>query len=105
LATFVGFANPSNANLPLAVVDSNNTWSMYGKEVLESDSAPALGAGLYSVGFGDIKQAYAVGIHRQTSILRDPYTCPPYIRFYSLARLGGTAWNYQAFQLMRCATV
>ena len=105
LSTFVGFALPSNANVPLCTVDGNGVWSMYGKQVLESDSAPALGAGNYAVGFGDIKQGYAVGIHRNTTILRDPYTAVPKVRFYSLARLGGTAWNYQSFQLMRCATV
>ncbi len=105
LATFVGFALPSNANVPLCTVDGNGVWSMYGKPVLETDSAPALGAGLYAVGFGDIRQGYAVGIHRNTTILRDPYTAPPYIRYYSLARMGGVPWNYQAVQIMRCATV
>jgi HK97 family phage major capsid protein len=105
LAVCVGFALPSNANVPLATVDGNGVWSMYGKPVLESDSAPALGAGLYAMGFGDIRQGYAVGIHRSTTILRDPFTAVPKVRFYSLARLGGTPWNYQAIQIMRCATV
>ena len=105
LATFVGFALPSNANVPLCTVDANGVWSMYGKPVLESDSMPALGAGLYAVAFGDIKAGYAVGIHRNTTILRDPYTAAPKVRFYSLARLGGTPWDYQAVSLMRCATV
>lgn len=105
LATFVGFALPSNANVPLCTVDANGVWSMYGKQVLESDSMPALGAGNYAVAFGDIKAGYAVGIHRNTTILRDPYTAAPKVRFYSLARLGGTPWDYQAVQIMRCATV
>jgi HK97 family phage major capsid protein len=105
LSTLVGFANPSNANLPLCTIDANDKWSMYGKPILESNSAPVQGAGNYVIGFGDITQSYAVGIHRETSILRDPFTCPPLIRYYSLARLGGTPWNYQSFQIMRCATV
>lgn len=105
LATFVGFALPSNANLPLCTQDGNGVWSMYGKAVLETDSMPALGAGNYAVAFGDIKAGYAVGIHRNTTILRDPYTAVPKVRFYSLARLGGTPWDYQAISIMRCATV
>ena len=104
LAVHVAFANPSNANIPLCTLQ-NDVWYMYGKPILESDSAPALGAGLYAVAFGDIKQGYAVGIHRNTTILRDPYTAAPKVRYYSLARLGGTPYNYQSIQLMRCATV
>ena len=49
--------------------------------------------------FADIKRAYAVGVHRNISILRDPYTATPKIRFYGLARLGGVAWDYQAAQV------
>ncbi len=103
LAVLEGFALPSNANIPL-VTQQNDVWYMYGKPILESDSAPALGAGLYAIGFGDIRAGYAVGVHRNTTILRDPYTATPKVRFYSLSRMGGTPWDYQAIQIMRCAT-
>lgn len=101
LATATAFALPSNANVPLCTVDGNGVWRIYGKEVLESDSAPAIGAANYPIAFGDIKAAYAVGIHRNTTILRDPYTATPKIRFYSVARLGGCAWNYAAMRLLK----
>jgi len=42
-----------------------------------------------------------VGIHRSTSILRDPYTAAPYVRFYAIARMGGCAWDYQAVRLLK----
>ena len=101
LAVATSFALPSNANVPLCTVDGNGVWSIYGKPVLESDSAPAIGASGHPIALADIAAAYAVGIHRSTTILRDPYTAPPKIRFYSLARLGGCAWDYQACKLLK----
>jgi len=101
LAVATAFALPSNANVPLCTVDGNGVWSIYGKPVLESDSAPAIGASAYPIALADIAAAYAVGIHRSTTILRDPYTSQPAIRFYSLARLGGCAWDYQACRLLK----
>ena len=100
LATATAFALPSNANLPLCT-QQGDTWYIYGKPVLESDSAPAIGAANFPIAFADIASAYAVGTHRNTTILRDPYTAPPKIRFYSLARLGGCAWDYQACKLLK----
>jgi predicted phage gp36 major capsid-like protein len=76
-------------------------WVIYGKKVVESDSAPAIGNGLYPVAFGDIAQAMAVGIHRVPSVLRDPYTAAPKVRFYGLGRLGAAAWNYEACRLIK----
>ena len=101
LAVATAFALPSNANVPLCTVDGNGVWSIYGKPVLESDSAPAIGASGHPIALADIAAAYAVGIHRSTTILRDPFTAVPKIRFYSLARLGGCAWDYQACKLLK----
>ena len=101
LAVATAFALPSNANVPLCTVDGNGVWSIYGKPVLESDSAPAIGAANHPIALADISSAYAVGIHRNTSVLRDPYTVAPYIRFYGLARMGGCAWDYQACKLLK----
>jgi HK97 family phage major capsid protein len=102
LAATAVFADPASANIKLAQQNQAGEWLIYGKPVLESDSAPAAGAGTFPIAFADIKAAYAVGIHRNTTILRDPYTSPPKIRFYSLARMGGCAWDYQACELLCC---
>ena len=65
LAVLVGFANPSNANLPLCTVDDTG----HVEHVRQAD--PRVGqrsgpwGGLYAIGFGDITQGYAVGIHRR----------------------------------------
>jgi len=101
LATAAAFADPAASTSPLCKQDVAGNWTIYGKGVLESDSAPAIGAANYPIAFADIAAAYAVGIHRSTTILRDPYTATPKVRFYSLARLGGCAWNYQAALLLK----
>lgn len=101
LSTVTGMAYPNLSNTPLAQLGSDGTWTILGKRVLESDSAPAIGAANYPVAFGDIRRAYAVGVHRNTSILRDPYTATPLVRFYAIARMGGCAWDYQALKLIK----
>ena len=100
LAVVAAYAHPASATTLLATQGVDGNYSILGRRVLETDSAPAIGNGLYPVAFGDIAAAYAVGIHRSTSILRDPYTVAPYVRFYSLARMGGCAWDYQALRLI-----
>jgi len=101
LSTAAGFAMPNLSNTPLCQQGPNGEWTILGKPVLETDSAPAIGASNHPVAFADISAAYAVGIHRSTSVLRDPYTATPKVRFYGLARMGGCAWDYQAAILMK----
>ena len=101
LSVVTGMAYPNLSNTPLAQLGGDGTWTILGKRVLESDSAPAIGAANFPVAFGDIKRGYAVGVHRSTSILRDPYTAAPFVRFYAIARMGGCAWDYQAVRLLK----
>lgn len=100
VAAAMDYPNASSV-LPLAVQGANGEWTIFGKPVLESDSAPDIGNGAFPVAFADIAAAYAVGIHRNTSVLRDPYTATPYVRFYGLARMGGCAWDPQACVLLK----
>ena len=100
LGTAAAFADPASASVKLAT-QQGDKWVIYGKEVVESDTAPAIGDGKYPVAFGSVKAGYAVGTHRTTTILRDPFTAVPKIRFYAVARLGGCAWDYQAIRLIK----
>jgi HK97 family phage major capsid protein len=103
LSVVAAFSHPAaSSTVPLATQDPNTgEYRILGKPVVETDSAPAIGAANYPVAFANIGAAYAVGIHRNTTILRDPYTATPKIRFYSLARLGGCAWDHQAAVLLK----
>lgn len=71
-----------------------------GRPVEECENAPAIGTKTTPIAFGDIAKAYAVGIHKNTSILRDPYTATPKIRFYACGRIGGKAWDTNAAVLL-----
>ncbi|HEY5506510.1 MAG TPA: phage major capsid protein, partial [Coriobacteriia bacterium] len=88
-------AHPASANTPLV------TWVggvpyILGKEVLECEDMPAIGAGNFPVFFGDINQAYGCGVHRNWTMLRDPYTDKPFIHFYTIGRMGGVVRDVNA---------
>lgn len=100
LSAVIGLAYPNLNNTPL-VENRNGVFYILGKQVVEVDDAPAIGAANYPVAFGDLAQGYAAGIHKSVSILRDPYTAAPNVRFYGLARMGGTVWNKDAVLLIK----
>ena len=101
LSSIMGFAYPNLNNTPLVQMKPQGGFTILGKDVVEVDDAPAIGAANFPVAFGDLGQAYAVGIHKTASILRDPYTAAPNVRFYGLARMGGTPWNKDALVLLK----
>lgn len=89
-----------NTQAPL-VQFVNGAPTIMGKPVLMCDNAPEIGAANYPVFFGDIEKAYAIGLHRNVTVLSDPYTAAPYRRFYALARIGGTPRDNAAGVLVK----
>ncbi|MEI6724612.1 MAG: phage major capsid protein [Actinomycetes bacterium] len=98
LAAAAGMVWPNSYDR-LVTVGTDGKCFLMGKEVLETQSAPSIGNGLIPVAFGDIAKGYAVGVHRSVSILRDPYTATPKIRYYGLGRIGGVPWDPAAIIL------
>jgi HK97 family phage major capsid protein len=101
LATVMGFSHPAASGYVPLVDWSTGAPMILGKPVLECTSAPDIGAANYPIAFGDIGQGYAVGTHRRPTVLRDPYTATPKIRYYALARLGGAVWSPEAVILLK----
>jgi HK97 family phage major capsid protein len=101
LSSIMGFAYPNLNNTPLVQTTADGHFTILGKPVVEVDDAPAIGASNFPVAFGDLSQGYAAGIHKNASILRDPYTAAPLVRYYGLARMGGTVWNKDAVILLK----
>lgn len=101
LASVMGFAYPNLNNTPLVQTAADGSFTILGKPVVEVDDAPAIGAANFPVAFGDLAQGYAAGIHKNVSILRDPYTAAPNVRFYGVARMGGAVWNKDAVILLK----
>jgi len=65
------------------------------------DDAPTIANGAFPAAYGDMQKAYAVGVHRNLSVLRDPYSAKPYVTFYNLTRIGGVPTDPAALLLMK----
>lgn len=100
IAALSALAWPNLGDTPL-VRWENGVPTIMGKRVVISDDAPAIGNGAFPLIFGDIKRAYAVGMHSNLSVLRDPYTNKPYVGFYSTGRAGGQLWDPNAALLLK----
>lgn len=61
----------------------------------------ALASGSLSMALGDMSQAYQIVQRAGISTLRDPYTNKPYVHFYSTARVGGAAVDFEALKFLR----
>jgi HK97 family phage major capsid protein len=103
MAQLVAMQHPASTNTPLLTQGPDGTWSLFGRPVEQTDNAPVIGTGTKPVAFGDIAKAYAVGLHKQMSVLRDPYTATPLVRFYGFERIGGRPWDMQACVLLSTA--
>jgi HK97 family phage major capsid protein len=100
LAALSSLAWPNLNDTPLVVWNNGNP-TILGKRVVLCDDAPSIGNGAFPVFFGDLRQAYAVGIHSNLSVLRDPFTNKPYVGFYSRGRAGGQLWDPNAGILLK----
>ena len=67
---------PATARFP----SSASRWS-------RSTTRRSIGATKYPIALGDLSAGYAVGIHKQPTILRDPFTAKPQVIFYGLGSL------------------
>lgn len=76
--------------------------TLLGYPVATDDFMPDLGANTYPVAFGDWKRAYYVVDRKGMSILRDPYTAVPYVKFVARRRVGGGIANFEALKLLKC---
>jgi len=72
--------------------------------VVTDDFMPDVGAGKFPLAFGDFRRGYIIVDRRGTTVLRDPYTAKPYVKFYTTRRVGGGVQNYEAIKLFKCST-
>lgn len=77
--------------------------TLLGYPVLTDDFMPDVAANAYPVAFGDFKRAYLIVDRRGTTVLRDPFTAKPQIKFYTTRRVGGGVQNFEAFKVMKIA--
>jgi HK97 family phage major capsid protein len=73
--------------------------------VTDAEQMPDIAADSYSIAFGDFKRGYLVVDRRGMTLLRDPYTAKPYIRYYVTKRIGGGVQDFDAIKLLKFGTV
>lgn len=78
--------------------------TLLGYPVNTDDFMPDLAANAYPVAFGDFNRAYYVVDRKGMTILRDPYTAVPYVKFIARRRVGGGIANFEALKVLKCAT-
>lgn len=74
-----------------------------GYSVVEAEDMPAVGAGAFSLAFGDFKEGYLIADRVGMRITRDEITTPGYVKFYVRKRVGGKIRNSQAIKLLKIA--
>ncbi|BCW89944.1 hypothetical protein sos41_31120 [Alphaproteobacteria bacterium SO-S41] len=77
--------------------------TLLGYPVVEAEDMPDIGAGTFSIAFGDFKRGYLIADRQGIRILRDPYSNKPYVMFYTTKRVGGGVQNFEAIKLMKFA--
>jgi HK97 family phage major capsid protein len=77
---------------------------LLGYSVITDDFTDDLGANKYPVWFGDFNRAYYVIDRKGISILRDPFSAVPYVKFIARRRVGGGIANFEAVKALKCST-
>lgn len=77
------------------------TFMGYG--ITEAEDMPAVGAGAFSLAFGDFKEGYLIADRVGMRITRDEITTPGFVKFYVRKRVGGKLRNTQAIKLLKIA--
>ena len=77
------------------------TFMGYG--ITEAEDMPAVGAGAFSLAFGDFKEGYLIADRVGMRITRDEITTPGFVKFYVRKRVGGKIRNSQAIKVLKIA--
>lgn len=74
-----------------------------GYSIQQADDMPAVASGTLPIAFGDFRRGYTVVDRLGITVLRNPYTTPPFVEFYSRKRVGGDVVDFEAYALMKIA--
>lgn len=77
--------------------------TLFGYPIVEAEDMPAIAANSFSIAFGNFKVGYQIVDRAGITVLRDPYTAKPYVKFYTTKRVGGDLVNSEAIKLLKFA--
>lgn len=77
---------------------------LIGYPLVMAEDMPALATGSLSLAMGDFSEGYQIVDRLGVRVLRDPYTDKPYVKFYSIRRVGGAVVNFEAIKFLKFST-
>lgn len=77
--------------------------SLLGYGVSEFEDMPDIAANSLSIAFGDFRQGYLIVDRAGIRVIRDELTNKPFIRFYTVKRVGGGVVNFDTIKLLQFA--
>jgi len=79
-------------------------FTLLGYPIHMAPSMPAAAADSLSLAFGNFQRGYTVVDRQGLSLMRDPYTAYPVVRFRFGKRTGGDVANFEAIKIQKLAT-
>jgi HK97 family phage major capsid protein len=75
--------------------------TLFGIPILCSSDMPTFGEGSLAIALGDFKKGYKIVDRSGISMMRDPYTEKPFVKFYAVKRVGGDVINSDAIKFLK----
>lgn len=76
---------------------------LLGRPVVKGDDMPVAAADSLSIAYGDFRQGYKIVDRKGITILRDPYTNKPFVKFFTVMRVGGDVAIFEALKIGKLA--
>ena len=83
---------------PSAIAGEAET--IFGIPVYSCEEMPLIGADSMPIVLADFKDAYKIVDRKDITIMRDPYTEKPFVKFYATKRIGGDVVNKEAIKIL-----
>lgn len=77
---------------------------LLGYPVVEMEGIPSIGTGSLAIWFGAMNPAYTIVDRLPATMLRDPFTDKPYVKFYTTLRTGGDVSDFHALKALKFST-
>lgn len=103
LAALRKYKDSQNQYLWQPALTAGQPATFMGYGITEAEDMPAVGAGAFSLAFGDFKEGYLITDRVGMRITRDEITAPGFVKFYVRKRVGGKLRNTQAIKLLKIA--
>lgn len=75
--------------------------TLFGKPIVIDDYVDDIGSSKFPIWFADWTEAYTIVDRFGVRMLRDPYTAPPFVKFYTTKQVGGGITNYEAIKALK----